>query len=92
MLENKKENITKEKEVKDISKIEDKEAEMEESDLEDLKDGTKDIRTEYLEQNSGILFITPPRFLYRWHSKKNLQGRKTRRKNSVIPFVSYIYY
>ena len=56
MSENEKENIIKEEEVKDISKVEEKavesEEEIEDIDLDSLTDETQDIRTEYLEQNS----------------------------------------
>lgn len=56
MSENEKENIIKEEEVKDISKVEEKavesEEEIEDIDLDSLTDETQDIRTEYLEKNS----------------------------------------
>ena len=56
MSENEKENIIKEEEVKDTSKVEEKavenEDEIEDIDLDSLTDETQDIRTEYLEQNS----------------------------------------
>lgn len=55
MAEDQKENITKEEEVKDISKVEEKAVESEEEieiELDNLTDETQDFQKEYLEKNS----------------------------------------
>ncbi len=56
MSEKEQDNINKEEEVKDISKVEEKavesEDEIEDIDLDSLTDETQDFQKEYLEKNS----------------------------------------
>ena len=82
MSENEKENITKEEEVKDTSKVEEKavesEDEIEDIDLDSLTDETQDIQKEYLEKTHGIIYKIPDGFYLENNQKRIYKiGEKT---------------